>query len=88
MTERGGQRKRGIQESQEGLVQTGTGLRQREQGFSCSKSQEGRTQRTWPRAVLSGEVSGLLHPSSQAPSLGPLLQLDLPTWLLPPSCHK
>ena len=51
-------------------MQTGTGLRQREQRFFCSKSQEGRTQRTWPRAVLSGEVSGLLHPGSQAPSLG------------------
>ena len=84
-----GQRRRGTQESQEGLVQTGTGLRQREQGFFCSKSQEGRTERTWPGAVLSGEVSGLLHPGSRLQHLGPLLQLDLPTWLLslpiPPS---
>lgn len=70
-------------------MQTGTGLRQRKQGFFCSKSQERRTERTWPGAVLSGEVSGLLHPGSRLQHLGPLLQLDLPTWLLslpsPPS---
>ena len=75
MTERAGQRRRGIQESQERLVQTGTGLRQKEQGFFCSKSQEGRTQHTWPRAVLSGEVSGA-SPSQLTGSI---------TWATPPA---